>query len=217
MCSTYINLNQMEDITENILKKSGIPHTWQESITKIDIDAIIEFDYDLDISWENIDHFAKDGVVLAAIIPQTKQIYLNISQEKLFKEKMGTMNFSKAHELGHWILHISQQKNYEQLSFIESDHYFCRSSATRRPEEIQADMFASSILMPRGIISGAIEELKNNKSIDWHDLYEMKDAFEVSISALTTRLKQLKLIYIDEKNKKIYSSEEAAKGFISMF
>ena len=59
--------------------------------------------------------------------------------------------------------------------------------------------------------------LKNNKSIDWHDLYEMKDAFEVSISALTTRLKQLKLIYIDEKNKKIYSSEEAAKGFISMF
>lgn len=34
MCSTYINLNQMEDITENILKKSGIPHTWQGSITK---------------------------------------------------------------------------------------------------------------------------------------------------------------------------------------
>lgn len=217
MCSAYINLNQMEDITENILKKSGIPHTWQGSITKIDIDSIIEFDYGLDISWENIDYLAKDGIVLAAIIPQKKQIYLNLSQEQLFKEKMGTLNFSMAHELGHWVLHVTKQRNYEQLSFIDSDTYFCRSSISRPPEEIQADMFASSILMPKNIITEAINELKNNKLINWHDLYEMKDAFGVSISALTTRIKKLKLLYIDSKEKKIYHSEEDAKGFISIF
>ena len=180
-------------------------------IAKTDIDALIEFEYGLDIKWENIDHLADDGIVLAAISPARKIIYMNDSQRALFKEKMGTMNFSKAHELGHWVLHVTQQQNYEQLSFAPNEMYYCRNTLRRSPEEVQADMFAASILMPQEMICGAIDDLKRNGHVTFPDLYRMKDAFEVSISALTNRLHELKLLYI-APDKKIYLNEAEAMG-----
>lgn len=211
MRRSYISPEEMNNLASSILEKAGHATSWHGIIEKTDIDALIEFEYGLDIKWENIDHLADDGVVLAAIAPARKIIYMNDSQRVLFKEKMGTMNFSKAHELGHWVLHVTEQQDYEQLSFAPDEMYYCRNTLRRSPEEVQADMFAASILMPREIISGAIDELKINRRVTFPDLYRMKDAFEVSISALTNRLHELNLLYI-APDKKIYFSEAEAMG-----
>jgi len=212
----FIPPDDMEQITDSILSEAKMPTTWQGSVTRTDIDTLIEFEYGLSIEWKNIGHFAPDDVVLAAIVPRHKLIYLNETKEELFMEKMGTMNFSKAHELGHWVLHVIEQKEYQQLSFSEQDTFFCRSSYKKPPEETQADMFAASILMPKNIICGAIGELKHSGKVTFPDLYNLKDQFEVSMSALTSRIKQLNLLYISN-DKKIYFSEADALGQVTLF
>jgi hypothetical protein len=214
MQTRFISRDEMEIITETILNKAKIPCTWQGNVVPTNIDSLIEFEYGLEISWENIDHFAPNEVVLAAILPKRKLICMNETKQALFEEKMGTMNFSKAHELGHWVLHIIEQQNYEQLSFDEHETFFCRSLSKKPPQEFQADMFAASILMPKDIVCGAINQLKESGNIGFPALYRLKDAFEVSISALVTRAQELKLLYVQDK--KVYLSEAEAMGQCSL-
>jgi Zn-dependent peptidase ImmA (M78 family) len=215
LVKTFITSGEMDIIAEQILLKAGIPTFWQGIVQRVDIDALIEFEYGLEIQWKNIDHFAEDGVVLAAIVPKHKLIYMNDTKKSLFKEKIGTMNFSKAHELGHWILHVTDQQEYEQLSFDECETFYCRSFSRKPPKEIQADMFAASVLMPKGIIHGAIGEMKERGKVTFSDLYRLRDRFEVSISALTARVQELKLLCIVDK--KIYLSEAESIGQASLF
>ena len=81
--------------------------------------------------------------------------------------------------------------------------------------EVQADMFAASLLMPKDIVSNAINELKQKGYVKFHELYKMADDFEVSISALTNRVKKLGLLYI--KNRIIYNSADEAIGQTKLF
>lgn len=203
MSTKYIPPDEMESITARVLHKSDISTLWNGYIEKIDIDHIIEFVYGLDIVWEDIDMLDVNGIILAAIKPSEKLIIMNESKKDLFKVKMGTMNFSKAHELGHWVLHVTKQEGYEQSSSLSTEFY-CRNLAKKPPKEVQADMFAASLLMPKEIISEAINELKHKGFVTFPELYKMADNFEVSISALTNRINVLDLLCI--RNKKIYLS-----------
>lgn len=215
MTKTYISNDEMNRITESVLTRAGIPTTWQGVVTKVNIDALIEFDYDLEIAWKNIDYLAPGETVFAASIPKHKRIYMNETKKTLFMEKMGTMNFSKAHELGHWILHVTEQNAYEQLIFEEHETFFCRSVSKKPPQEIQADMFAACLLMPKDIITGVINEIKQRSQVTFPDLYRLTEEFEVSISALTIRVQELNLLHIADK--KIYHSEAEAMGQLSLF
>ncbi|WP_313163934.1 hypothetical protein [Sedimentibacter sp.] len=123
----YISPEEMESITAQVLQKSDMPDFWNGQIEKVDIDHIIEFIYGLDIIWEDIDKLDVGGMILAAIKPSEKLIIMNESKKDLFKEKMGTMNFSKAHELGHWVLHVTEQKEYEQIAFLPTEVFHCRN------------------------------------------------------------------------------------------
>ncbi|MEA5024261.1 hypothetical protein SDC9_09371 [bioreactor metagenome] len=211
----YITNDEMDIIAESVLSQAGLSTEWQGAVVKVDIDTLIEFEYGLEIVWQNIDYLSEDGIVLAAIMPKRKQICMNETKMELFMSKMGTMNFSKAHELGHWILHVLEQQDYEQLSFDDSEAYFCRGGSKRPPEEVQADMFAASLLMPRKIVTGAVNRLKERGKVDFPDLYRLKDDFEVSISALTNRVQQLGLLYI--ANQKVYMNQAEAIGQMSLF
>jgi len=211
----FIAQDEMNLITDTVLAKAGLPTSWQGAVSKTDIDSLIEFEYGLDIVWENIDHFAPDEEVFAALMPKQKIIYMNESKRDLFIDKIGTMNFSKAHELGHWILHITEQQDYEQLTFSEKQTYFCRSASKKHPQEIQADMFAASILMPKNIITCAVNKLKERGRVTFPNLYNLCNEFEVSISALTIRVQELKLLYITAE-KEIYLDEAEAIGQMSI-
>lgn len=212
---TYISPKEMDIIASIILKDTKIPTIWEGKVHKVDIDSLIEFDFDLSIVWTDIDDLDAHNMVLAAIKPSIKTIYMNETKKSLFEEKIGTMNFTKAHELGHWVLHVTKQQKYEQLSFHSTELYHCRSSAVRAPEETQADMFAASLLMPRDIVIGAVECLKKKGYVLFPELYNLADQFEVSISAMKNRISSLKLLYF--KDKKIYLSEDDVTGQMSFF
>jgi len=134
---------------------------------------------------------------MGALYPKDREIILNISCKDLFREKFGTMIFTLAHELGHWVLHVEDVTNM-QIPLFEDDVFYCRSSQNKSPIEYQADLFAGCLLMPEEIVSPLIQDLLNEKSrITWGHLYNIAKDFRVSISALTTRLQQLNLLYID--------------------
>ena len=214
MKKAFISKKEMDWIAEAVLNKAEIPILWQGEINRIDVDYIIEFIYDLEIEWVNIDHLSKSDKVLAAISPKHKTIYMNESKRTLFTEIIGTMNFSKAHELGHWILHVTKQQDYEQMTFDEREIYICRGGANRPPEEIQADMFAASLLMPKNIISEAVNQIKKDRRVTYPDMYKMKDKFEVSISALTRRVSDLGLLFFEENQ--VYMCKEEVTGQMSL-
>jgi hypothetical protein len=86
MVRTFITNTKMDIIAETVLSKANIPTTWQGQVQKVDIDSLIEFEYGLEIMWENIDHFAQDGIVLAAIIPKRKIIYMNETKKDVFRK-----------------------------------------------------------------------------------------------------------------------------------
>ncbi|WP_170866732.1 M78 family metallopeptidase domain-containing protein [Anaerocolumna jejuensis] len=52
-------------------------------------------------------------------------------------------------------------------------------------------MFAASLLMPKGVVTGAITELKKKGYVSFPELYFIKDKLEVSISALVARINTL--------------------------
>ena len=79
------------------------------------------------------------------------------------------------------------------------------SDADRR--ELQAERFAAFLLLPKHLLVPAIEGVD---LLQWATLYRLRDAFHVSISALTFRLQGLGLIYV--KDKTLYPSKAAAIG-----
>jgi Zn-dependent peptidase ImmA (M78 family) len=95
-----------------------------------------------------------------------------------------------------------------------SPTFYCRSRSKKPPEEYQADMFAGSLLMPKPIIQKVINNMKAHGKLQMRQLYKLAPLFQVSISALTVRLKQLDLLYIDDDGK-IYDSRSESLGQIT--
>lgn len=224
----YITIDRMEAITERILSENGFdPHG--KLVGPVPIEEIVEFHYDLQICWEAIDELDSEGMVLAAIIPDRRQIILNETHRELFDQKIGTYHFTLAHELGHWVLHASERpylrsgaapwrNGREALpgqylrddadgcgyasdaAFLaasgEARAYYCRSMSRKPAEEIQADLFAGCLLMPRPMLARAVKQLNMRGVIQLHHIYGLAECLKVSISALSVRLKQLRLLRI---------------------
>lgn len=204
----FISPDEMEQITSKILMEAGMNIEWSGMVERVDIDALIEFKYNLNILWDNIDYLDVKSEILAAINPATQTIIMNESKKDFFVDKMGTMNFTKAHELGHWVLHVQRVQAQMNASINDKNVYFCRDYSKKEPEEVQADMFAANLLMPRKIITGAIGEVVNrNGKVRFSDLYNLRDQFDVSISALVNRTKALNLLKYDNKSKEIFVSK----------
>ncbi len=75
---------------------------------RIEPDKIADF-FNLGIVWEKIPADG-NGIIAARIFPTQKLIEINEDFPKL-KESRGLEAFTKAHEIGHWVLHINQDKS----------------------------------------------------------------------------------------------------------
>ncbi|WP_339196253.1 ImmA/IrrE family metallo-endopeptidase [Paenibacillus sp. FSL P4-0176] len=211
----YISAEEMEDIALNILTDYGFDFENMVLPMATPIEEIIEFHFELDFAWEPIDHFDLSGIVMAAILPGQKRIIMNESRKELFEEKIGTMNFTMAHELGHWVLHVNDKDNLQtSLNLNKSKEvFYCRSHSTRPPVEQQADMFAGAILMPKPALEKFVGKLKATRNIDMGSLYTLAGFFKVSISALCVRLNRLELLYVHKGQ--VYNSKEEYDGQIA--
>ena len=219
MASKFITVKQFEAITEKILIDSNISLEWSPRFAPIDIDAIIEFSYEIEFDVVDLTLRTDDENVLAAICAANKTIYLNNRKLDVLNNNAGLLRFTKAHELGHWVLHVDKLAIEDNMTLMDLPfvNLICRSSQ-KDPVEIQADMFAAHILMPTPLITKAFRDVEQSaEEITWVHLYKLRDKFNVSITALCNRLNDLKLCYIPNNENQIYRSKEEWAGQLSLF
>lgn len=173
----------------------------------IPIDKIVECYLDLWIDWDEIEDTGEEKI-LGFLDPSTKKICINIHHRDLFEEHIGLEAFTKAHEVGHWDLHVTKKADAVQLPLLESEvtqPYLCRQSKFDK-REIQAEKYAAYLLMPHNLLITAIN---NTDLTNWPTLYSLRDTFGVTITAFTKRLSGLGMIYIDNDGKIFHTKEEA--------
>ena len=179
----------------------------------VPIDRLIESYLDLWIDWDVIED-SDEEKILGLLNPDTKKIKMNERHRNHFDEYLGTEAYTKAHEVGHWDLHIVKKNDAVQLSFLLStggQPYLCRQQKFDK-REIQAEKYAAYLLMPHHLV---MEAITNVDITNWQTLYSLKDNFGVTITAFTKRLKDLGLIYITDK--KIFHSQEESLGTKTLF
>jgi Zn-dependent peptidase ImmA (M78 family) len=101
--------------------------------------------------------------------------------------------FSLAHELGHYFLHRDQGKLF--VSIYRRNEV---SSLATDPREVEANQFASELLMPAETIKRRLD----NSTIDPSDedfVRRLASEFEVSVQAMSIRLTKLGYIKLDVK------------------
>lgn len=186
----------------------------QVNMPPVPIDRIVEAYLDLWIDWDIIED-TEEAKILGFLDPKNKKIRLNERHRDHFDEYVGTEAYTKAHEVGHWDLHITKNNNVVQLPLLstaEDKPYLCRQQKFDK-REIQAEKYAAYLLMPHHLVMSAIQGIDLTQ---WPNVYSLRDNFGVTITAFTKRLKNLGLIYITADGK-IYHSKEEANGIKSMF
>lgn len=179
----------------------------------IPIDKLIEKFLDLHFDWDDIEE-DEDEKILGCLLPNARKIMMNSRHIDFFNKYWGTETYTKAHEVGHWDLHITKPGDAVQLGlpgFSEGNQYLCRNNGNES-REIQAEIYASYLLMPNYLI---MQEINNLELTKWHNIYALRDLFSVSITAMKNRLTALGLIYVC--NDVIYRSIEEAQGIGTLF
>ena len=139
-----ITANYIEILAEKVLAKAEV------TAPPVEINHIAEFVCDLIFDWINLDKLSHEGEVLAAISVRDKKIYMNESKKYELKRNPGRMNFTVAHELGHWFLHKDSAQ--EKLAGFEGSVLICRSvDKPINDKERQANLFATYLLMPKNL------------------------------------------------------------------
>lgn len=93
--------------------------------------------------------------------------------------------FTVAHELGHFIMH----KNEEIFAHRETGENDC--------EEINANSFASALLMPKKAVNNLVKSIKEEfwgEVPEYYLISQVADTFNVSEAAAEVRLRKLKEI-----------------------
>lgn len=176
----------------------------------VDIDLIGEMLYGIVWEYDLLD----DPKTLAALFAGSRTVKLNDLHAKRFREKPGFERFTKAHEIGHWILHVDQAVlGFGCLPGLERrERVLCRNGA-ERPMERQADLYAAALLMPTDLL---IKAARAYDLCRWPELYALAEAFDVTITALKIRLERLGLIHVSDDGV-IYRSREERYGQQRLF
>lgn len=152
----FMHEREFEDEAAQLLAEYGHKHGMVTS-PPVPVDEIVEL-Y-LELSLEFLDMQALFGVddVHGALWVNDRRVGIDVRLDPMVNETMlGRYHFTLAHEAGHWRLHRQLfLKKANQPSLLPDDaprpEYICRSNDTARIE-LQADRFASCLLMPKEMI-----------------------------------------------------------------
>jgi Zn-dependent peptidase ImmA (M78 family) len=140
----------------------------------VDLNRVIEF-----LRMEVREGSFKDGDIEGALDRNKRIIYL--SEEDTLENK----NFTTAHELGHFKLHDNVATDIFTMHQLERLKD-CDMPAESDNEETEADYFALSLLMPKGLIEPLWKSARDIKII--------AKIFGVPEFIARSRLKNLKLV-----------------------
>jgi Zn-dependent peptidase ImmA (M78 family) len=181
----------------------------------IDVDAVGEQLLGLSWLYEPIPE-PRGTTIFAALHPEQRLVVLNERHVETFGRNEGLERFTKAHELGHWVLHVAGVRGQGsgvkgavdcRLSAVSDDRPEFPDSrqpmaeslscpltpdpwplSERQWQEKQANWFAAALLMPPQPLRQAAAAVDVTS---WRGRYELREQCGVSISALNARLEQL--------------------------
>ena len=172
---------------------------------------IVEVHLGLAIDWCIIPE-AQDEKILACLDPEAREIRFNETRRSFFDTFFGSETFTLGHETGHWVLHV-QDADAVQLSLFNvapREAFICRAQGQDSNDSLewQAQRFAAALVMPEAMVREYAEQVNLYR---WPTLYRMKDAFDVTISALKNRLVELGLLYV-APDKGLWRSYKEFRG-----
>jgi len=158
----YMKDQEFEDEAALLLAEFGGKFT-QVTAPPVPIDDIVADYLRLSVFYKDLRKEFGVTDVLGALWVNKQQV--DIDQSLVPEDNpsmLGRYHFTLAHEAGHWRLHRHLfQKKANQLRLLpdgaERPEYICRST-DRDPIEIQANRFASCLLMPREMVKRAWHE-----------------------------------------------------------
>jgi Zn-dependent peptidase ImmA (M78 family) len=137
----------------------------------IEIDDIVEKHLKIGIEFDDMHRrfgvrrsgLGFDPDILGAIYFEQKRIVIDESLDPdANPSKEGRYRYTAAHEVGHWQLHRALfGKDPAQTSLLEiraEPSVVCRSSQAKERIEVQADLYASCLLMPRKLVMAAWDD-----------------------------------------------------------
>jgi hypothetical protein len=190
----YWRREQIEDIAVVTLldfrRQTGTPLA-----PPIDVDLVGELTCGLQWDWDVLPE-PPSTLVWAALFPHEARVVLNETHAHKFSASRGLERFTKAHEIGHWMLHVDKEKGeYSPALLPEFTVRGALHSTIGRDGqtdwlERHADWFAAALLMPANIFVPIAEQhdLQNPRSLG-----KLARTFGVSLAALRARLSQLNL------------------------
>jgi tetratricopeptide (TPR) repeat protein len=166
----------------------------------VPVEGIADFLLELNLEWLEIPD-TKTEPILAYLDPRSKTIRLNERWLIYFEQYPGTYEYTLAHEIAHYQLHLLGDEGQPGQAYV---YRFQQMPKDRR--EWQAERFASYLLMPASLLLSAIE---GENLYQWSTLYRLRDQFQVSITALRIRLEDLGYLHVTA-NGQLYPSQTAA-------
>jgi len=157
---------EFEDEAALLLAEYGNQHG-QVTAPPIPIDEIIEIYLGLQLTFNDMKRLFGVGDVHGALWVNNRRVGIDERLDPSVNSAMlGRYRFTLAHEAGHWRLHRHLfLRKANQLAMlpdnVERPEYICRSSDSE-PIEIQANRFASCLLLPREMVKRAWHEWRGS-------------------------------------------------------
>ncbi len=168
----------------------------------IPVEEIADFLLQLDLEWLEIPD-TDEAPVLAYLHARSKTIRLNERRLAFFEQYPGTYEYTLAHEIGHYHLHLTAHS-----AQIDHVYIYRHKQTVQDRREWQAERFAGYLLLPESLLLPAIAGIN---LLRWPELYRLRDCFKVSITALRIRLEELGYLHV-APNGRLYPSQAASTG-----
>lgn len=206
---TFYSLEAIETRAQQLLTKfcRDYPET---SFPPVPVENIVERYLDLCLLWEPIEE-PEGTVILAKLRPHRRQIVLNENHmQMMFEDSRFLYHTVLGHEVGHWELHCKDSfaTPTRLLPGFEAADVGTHVSYSEWDEK-NAHRFSGCLLMPREWLVPFVRE---NPIQSLSGLYRLRDLLEVTVTALTVRLDELNLAYIDSdgnwhQNREVFNGQ----------
>ena len=209
MTTKFLSDAQLEDMAAGLL---GRYESSFGAVTSppVPVERILEDVLDLRILWDSIPEPPGQSI-LAALEPSSKTVVFNESRRALIDGTQGLYNTVLAHEVGHWEAHVDHGQLAQQALPDFDGGFSClfRSSGPgQEPREVQAHKFMGFLLMPSYVVSEAVQDVN---LLSWPALYDLRERFQVTITAFKIRLERLGILYVAADGE-LYPSRQEYDG-----
>jgi len=186
----------------------------------IPVEEILEGHLGLCLDFDDLRTRTGDDNALGALYPETKRVSVDERLDPTnAPDVLGRFRFTIAHEVGHWILHRKLLERHARqtgliLDISPAPAIVCSAGEVKRVSDRQADVFASSLLMPRAVLLDVWRARNNGLAprctsdqdgelaLKWAK--ELGSVFDVSTTAMRIRLEEVGIVRLSSEQSCLF-------------